>query len=408
MICNGEENFYDDFHDVGDDGMKLKSFEIAGFRKFDRLELPDLSQLNLFVGINDVGKTSLLEAVMGFSCGLNTAPLQFLIFQHRLDDGDDANSLDALANRQAEAIFSCFHQGRQDEMFSFRLTGNVEGEDRYTVSYEFLPSAKAGEVLSYELPEQRLAPLVQPVFQQVQGRNVMVPYLGNFQITILPEHGREIGKQEMMLFALPAYNQGMGGRHLIPAYFNDILGHRSERENHQIYAKLSRSGKLLDFCTEMNRSFPELGIQEIANPSYPDGSQAPVYFRLRSGELRPIYAFGDGVRRWFTILGNMALARDGIQCIEEADATFHHDAQRALARNLYDAMHTYGTQLFLTTHSEEFLQMLLNEMKRRDTAFLRDGVRVITLRDIGGTVRQRTLSGDEAWRALADGLELRR
>ena len=104
----------------------------------------------------------------------------------------------------------------------------------------------------------------------------------------------------------------------------------------------------------------------------------------------------------------MALARDGIQCIEEADATFHHDAQRALARNLYDAMHTYGTQLFLTTHSEEFLQMLLNEMKRRDTAFLRDGVRVITLRDIGGTVRQRTLSGDEAWRALADGLELRR
>lgn len=388
--------------------MKLKSFEMEGFKKFAHLKLPDFSQLNLFVGINDVGKTSILEAVMGFSCGLNTSPLQYLTIQHRYDDRDDAGSLDALANRRAEALFSCFHQGAKRETFSCRLTGALNDGDCYTVSYAFQPSAKASSILPFEYPADALAYLKQPVYQQIQGKNTLVPYLGKFQISLSRPGAERLSKQELQLFALPGYDQGMGGRHLIPAYFNDILGHRSDLENHQIYAKLSRDGSLTGFCKEMNRSFPELGVQEITNPSYPDGSQAPIYFRLQTGELRPMYTFGDGIRRWFTILGNMALAREGIQCIEEVDATFHHDAQRELAKNLYEAMKTYGTQLFLTTHSEEFLQTILMGIKREDEAFLKEGVRVITLREDGDVVRQRTLTGNAAWKALEDGLELRR
>ncbi len=41
----------------------LTSFEIRGFRAFAHLKLTDLGRVNLFVGKNNVGKSSLLEAL---------------------------------------------------------------------------------------------------------------------------------------------------------------------------------------------------------------------------------------------------------------------------------------------------------------------------------------------------------
>ena len=42
----------------------LERLSIRGFRGLEHLELEDLRQLNLIVGYNDVGKTSVLEAAM--------------------------------------------------------------------------------------------------------------------------------------------------------------------------------------------------------------------------------------------------------------------------------------------------------------------------------------------------------
>ena len=47
---------------------------IENFRLFDRLELDDLANVNLFLGPNNSGKTSILEAVYTHACGLNFAP----------------------------------------------------------------------------------------------------------------------------------------------------------------------------------------------------------------------------------------------------------------------------------------------------------------------------------------------
>ncbi|MBL7827699.1 MAG: AAA family ATPase, partial [Saprospiraceae bacterium] len=44
----------------------LTSFRVENFKKFDALELTDIGQFNLFVGDNNVGKTSLLESIAVF------------------------------------------------------------------------------------------------------------------------------------------------------------------------------------------------------------------------------------------------------------------------------------------------------------------------------------------------------
>jgi recombinational DNA repair ATPase RecF len=45
------------------DELPLQSFEVYGYRGIRHLTLPRLGHVNLFVGLNNAGKTSLLEAV---------------------------------------------------------------------------------------------------------------------------------------------------------------------------------------------------------------------------------------------------------------------------------------------------------------------------------------------------------
>ena len=50
----------------------------------------------------------------------------------------------------------------------------------------------------------------------------------------------------------------------------------------------------------MQSIFPEIsGIDMIP---YPDGAQAPISIKKTDGTALPIYAYGDGVQRWFYIL----------------------------------------------------------------------------------------------------------
>ena len=44
-----------------------KSFHVQNFRGFKDLELNDLARINLIAGENNIGKTSLLEALFLFS-----------------------------------------------------------------------------------------------------------------------------------------------------------------------------------------------------------------------------------------------------------------------------------------------------------------------------------------------------
>ena len=144
-----------------------------------------------------------------------------------------------------------------------------------------------------------------------------------------------------------------------------------------------------------------------------DGSPAPVSLELADGRILPIYNFGDGVQRWFNILGGMILYKDSVHCIEEIDSTFHYGAQKQLSKNLVNYSKKYGNQLFLSSHSIEFIDNFLTTVygEESDIDVPDDFVKVITLIQDPENKRgvlSRTLNGREAFNTREDyGLELR-
>jgi hypothetical protein len=171
---------------------------------------------------------------------------------------------------------------------------------------------------------------------------------------------------------------------LVPLFkqvnLHDVLYHRHPSSEIRIFSYLKRYGILKEFTAEMAEAFP--GVSEIDVVPYPDGTQGPVYVEMGDRRL-PLFVFGDGMRRWFYLLGHMLVSKNGVHCIEEIDFAFHPAAQRDLSRLLIRYAEQYENQLFLTSHSIEFADIFLDALYGEDgvlTASSEDTVRVFTIK----------------------------
>lgn len=168
---------------------------------------------------------------------------------------------------------------------------------------------------------------------------------------------------------------------LIPqCIFSDILAHREPQATVAIFSHLKRYRLLEKFTQEMSMIFPI--IKQIDTIPYPDGSFPPIYIINSKDELLPIYNFGDGIRRWFHLLGNLMIYPNSVHLIEEIDATFHPNAQEKFGHLLVEYANKFNNQLFMTSHNLEFSDKFLESLYGEEGSISEDQddpVRVITI-----------------------------
>ena len=386
----------------------IKSLTIKNFKKFEQIKFEDLQQFNIFLGVNNVGKTTILESIMGFASGQFFTSVFNLSIIDRL-----RNQVQGLnAYQFAELVLNTFHDFNSQNDLSFSFKGKVD-DNKKVYEKEFVHRFEPGQLLAAFLPDKKIVAnetsiinqKVQMPFSSPMGNPVMMDipsqYLGQWDII----SGKE--RKTYPLVSPYTFNQVPNEKPFITAAFHDITAHRNIYEFTKIYSSLMTQGILDKFIDELNSAFTGLNIKSIDNIPYPDGSQAPISFSKKNGCRYPVYTLGDGVQRWFSLLGRMIAYPDAVHCIEEADVTFHHQAQGGLAANLKNVTQKYNNQVFMSTHNVEFLKTFLIGMGKDDPDFLRNQVRVVTLRNYRSNVKQRTLHGFEALEAINNGLELR-
>lgn len=399
----------------------LERLHLSNFKKFNNLELQNLTRINLFVGDNNVGKTTILEAIFTFSCGTNFSPLLYVPFTHRLQGINLPSPMLLNPYRMAEYILYSFHVDNLEDIpkFNFNFQGRVKGipkgEEReitedVEINHQFYPS----QIFSEFIPKRSQTWFDSPtLFNQFDiqdnsgnNRRLTIPsqYLGEWEIT----SSTDKGKKETFSISYPnSIPDSRLNAPLILTKFSNELSHRDESENRRIYAAVTRAGIINDFVNEINNSFG-MQIEAIENIPYPDGSESSITLRLKGKNSHiPLYAFGEGLRRWYYLLGGMLIFQNSLHCIDEIDAGFHHQVQTSLAKQLFHYAEKYKNQLFMTTHNKEFLKTFLESVDDLGNNILEQNVRVITLRMIGESIKCRVLDGKEALQALNDRLEVR-
>jgi AAA ATPase domain len=116
------------------------SITIEGFRHFKRLELNNLGRINLFLGPNNCGKTSILEAIYTHTCGLSFGRIFDRVVLNR-----NNNAVSGVLDI-GEKLFSLF-QDTSSLPYSFTIAAKMAGEPSVeTVKSIFYPSSELSEL----------------------------------------------------------------------------------------------------------------------------------------------------------------------------------------------------------------------------------------------------------------------
>ena len=335
---------------------------IEGFRQFKHLELNEFARVNLFFGPNNSGKTSILEALYTHACGFNFASILVSVVLNR-PDRTISGALDI-----GERLLSLF-QNTSSLPYTFTISANLTGESIHTVTSTFHPSPEISDLdprilgsLSANLPSDNQ---VEDTFLPAEISH----YDSVLQTLNISQKGSRIflGKWQTNIndsqLAIDLYVPLSNLNLRIPfkqAVLHDILAHREPGADVKIFSFLKRYGLLHEFTEEMKVIFPD--IREIDIIPYPDGTLSPVTIATTDSRRLPLYAFGDGMRRWFYLLGQMLVFQNAVHCIEEIDATFHPAAQSDFTRLLVNYAEKFNNQLFLTSHSLEFADALFDSL----------------------------------------------
>ena len=376
----------------------LESLRIQGFRKFRSISLDGFDQINFILGNNNVGKTSILEAIYAWACGNNVLPFVNIPLSRSRHYGEQnpywmMEELLATVNKKGELPLQMVFDARQDGKqvsFSHRIYPSdllTEYDSSYKNSRDGVVSRSNDYTNGTLVQIPGISPIaVQPTIiahwevRDAQGSksetDITVP-----QIAVKERQPHQLAK------------------------FIDVLSHTVTAENVQMYSLLKRERLLHEVAQTIGASFPEVADFDVI--PYPDGSQAPISVVRRDGTMLPLYAHGDGVQKWFYVLGAMCLYRNAIVCIDEVDSGLHPNAQVGFSLSVARNAVKNGVQLFLTTHNIEFMDHFLEEVAKSEHA-LAERVRVITLREVNGEVRVRNIGAKEACEARDSyNLELR-
>ena len=92
----------------------------------------------------------------------------------------------------------------------------------------------------------------------------------------------------------------------------------------------------------------------------------PTYIEHRKLGLAPFYTFGDGLKKMLLIALTLPLAKNGIFLIDEIETSIHFSALSQVFTWLIKACKINKTQLFVTTHSLEAVDAMLEADSEKD------------------------------------------
>jgi hypothetical protein len=342
----------------------IKNIEINNFRGIEHLKIEDFSRVNVFVGQNNSGKTSVLECLL-LMMGMSNPDLPQALNRLR-----SRNTLAGVAD--ARYMFNNLVLSRLPEMTA-DLFDNTKRHMKLGLSYVFNEN---------EVSVQQNGPL--PVTDTMGLINTLEML---FDFT----DGEKLQHYRSSL----TFNQAgtITGRDLAKGYI--------EKQYVSLITADLLVGSLVNDLSELfKRKQKDLVVERLAHFDkciYTiDILNNDVYIGFEGlNELLPLGMSGDGLRRFINIVASTANPMNNILLIDEIDNGLHYSAYKKLWEAIFALAATTNKQVFVTTHSKETL-CYLNEMLEENPIYQPD-LRLYT-------IEKTKLKGHQAYKLTYNGL----
>lgn len=338
----------------------FKSLKVKDFRGVDDLSFDDLSFVNVFLGENNSGKSTVLEAIL-------------LILN--MSNPDTLLQINGI---RARKLFS----GVSELKYYFR---NMEVASVPNITLVNTDDTERHLTLAFSL-ESGATP--EPMQDVRIGESVLVNTIRmNFEFNRIGE------RQEYMSLLRVDSNGTIVERRVADKYF--------EKVSVSLITAGMPSANVVNDLTELFRRNMKGGVLSLLQ-LFDDKITGveilkdDVYLSYEGiAEMLPSSMMGDGLRRYISIVAAAANPRTSVVLIDELENGLHYSVYRKLWNALFALAVRHNKQIFVTTHSIETLKAL-NDTLNISSEY-QDGMRLYTI--------VRTLKkGHQAYKYTYEGL----
>ena len=344
------------------DTKHLSYFKVENFKRFDSLEVKDIGQFNLIVGDNNVGKTTLLEALL-------------------FDDVDNNAFLRNLA-------YSLFAKSiLQSNVANYNFFDFFPLEKNKAIQYNFkfdgrpIQSVSVAKKLFSQIEDRYIKDLQRYFLINQSGIN------GKLDFAIEFDNGHEKSHSFTSQVPLSFYYGSLSPLSIsVPPYisFNSIY----DRDMALFYDHISiDSKKLENLKTHLKIFIPLLTSIEANSAIVPE--QNIIALREEGKNLIPLSQYGDGTIKLFRYLLNMEYCEGRRLMIDEIDAGIHYSRMKDFIKNILSVAKSKGIQIFGTTHSKECIEYYKQALE--ELGYENDG-RIIRIADTKSGIRSYTMN----------------
>ncbi len=371
----------------------LDELSVKNFKGFANVDLDKLGVFNLFVGANDIGKTSILEAIFLLT-GISNLDLPIAIQNHRrllVQSFDDLSylfhDLDIDIPIELNAKSSMLRQRRK-----LKITATVEADGSDSPA-QIIPPTSAGDSHGYFPDGSGLARQT----QSDKSEHIFLRYEGSVSGTQGGKPRRYNGElkvysRENIQINPPPKDDGM----IISASITRPgIEYDSQNIADIIVNKLE--DQLLEILTYINPSIRRIAVRKDV-----------VYLDVGLDKMVPLNLFGSGLIRAANLLSLCILGNARIILIDEIENGLHYAAGVPLLKALIGFAVQRGVQIFATTHSLTILRALQEILAGDQFRELQDKAVVYSLsRDRENFVRSYRYGFSEFDHCIKNSLEMR-
>jgi hypothetical protein len=346
----------------------IKSFQIDGFRGIRNLSVEQLNRVNLIVGDNNSGKTSVLESLQ------------------LLRNPSQVSNLYRVARLRESLYFIRFTPLYENVLCLFPHT---EKQLALGVSAQF-DDRPVGCFISGEQTRILIDATEMDGMYLRRAEMVGESEADQFQGMIEYVNGAQKGETP---FQINTYSKSSGApiaeRDTIKMEYVSPCDHLRG----DIVSRIIRSEGYKEVCIRALQLFDE-EIEDILVLKSPVSTRSVDYIKHRSLGIMPIATFGDGIKKVLVLANAIAKAKNGVLFIDEVETSIHKKYYDEIFRFIVKACSAFNIQAFITTHSIEAVDGLLATQDYQEQA-VTDDISVITIKRANGQTYSRVLPGRE-------------
>ena len=334
----------------------LEQLKIKNFRRFKYFELNHLGRVNLLVGENNSGKTSILEAIQLFFSG---GDLQ-LLKQIMIDRGE---------HLQHKDVINISHIFEKHKIVVYESTVLIEGDFNHFKKQLRLSVNKPVNIEGREELEKRISQATESNLIQIKNAisKEMKSLDKNITIYDLSPEG-EIGSQLHFFIGDMPLNLIVDSN--IQTLKTKFLSSSSltSQESLELFNQVVLTPE--EDLVYQALQIIEPNIERIAPIGYEIKnihSRGGFFVRLKDTQKRiPIGSMGDGIWRMLGLSLALVSAKDGVLLVDEIDTGLHYTALEDMWKLIWETSKKLNVQVFATTHNSDCWKALSALTSRED------------------------------------------